>query len=166
MHRYDTPQRNLWMRLGPAILFAVFGTACTRTWTPAHATVNAPVRLCIVDDGELKEVLESYSAATGDTLVNGRRFSVADAGTYAGGLPWFESNESLAASAPRDSYVKYGVPRIFAPGQLRRAGERHGVPVFVETEARDVPPSVIYVPVRPGCWFHPYQLVGVGEVRT
>jgi hypothetical protein len=150
------------VRLLPAFLLAALVVGCARTLTP----VNAPVRLCIVDSGELKEVLGSYSAATGDTMVNGRRFSEAHTGAYAAGLPWFESNEPLAASSPRASYVKYGVPLIFAPGQLRRAGERHGVPVFVETSFGDLPPAVIYVPVCPGCWFHPYQLVGVGEVRT
>ena len=162
MHLYGLPQRDVWMALGRAFLVASLGAACMRTSNPARA----PLPLCILDGGELKEVLGSYSAATGDTLVDGRRFSAAHAGVYAAGLPWFESNEPLAASAPRDRYVKYGAPRAFAPGQLRRAGERHGVPVFVEAGARDVPPSVIYVPVRPGCWFHPYQLVGVGEVRT
>lgn len=147
---------------GPALLVAALASACTRPLAPA----DAPVRVCIVRDGELKEAAGSYDAATGDTLADGRRVSGADARPYAAGLPWFESNEPLAASSPRASYVKYGTPRTIAPGQLRRAGERHGVPVFAEAASRAVPPSVLYVPVRPGCWFHPYQLVGVGEVRT
>lgn len=154
------------MHPGPAIVVAALAGACTRPPAPSHAPVNVPVRVCIVDDGELKEVLGSYSAATGDTLVAGRRLSEAHTRDYAAGLPWFETNEPLGASSPRASYVKYGRPRSFVPGQLRRAGERHGVPVFAEAGSRQVPPSVLYVPVRPGCWFHPYQLVGVGEVRT
>lgn len=162
MHRSRGPRRFVRPRPGLAILFAALAAACTRPLAPA----TAPVRVCIVLDGELKEVAGSYSAGTGDTLVDGRRFSETDARPYAAGLPWFESNEPLAAPSPRASYVKYGRPRIIAPGQLRRAGERHGVPVFAEAGSREVPPSVLYVPVRPGCWFHPYQLVGLGEVRT
>ena len=134
MQRFRAPQQ-IWMRLRPVFLLATLWAACTRASAPAPA----PVPLCIVDGGEVKEVLGTYSGATGDTLVNGRRFSDAKTRNYAAGLPWFESNDPLAASAPRDSYVKYGVPRTFAPGQLQRAGERHGVPVFVEAGTRMFP---------------------------
>jgi hypothetical protein len=62
-------------------------------------------------------------------------------------------------------YVKYGLPRVLGVNEVTRVGEFQGVPIFAEA-GRTAPYEVIYVPVRPGCEFQPYQTeVKVGGVR-
>jgi hypothetical protein len=65
----------------------------------------------------------------------------------------------------RGQYVKYGWPRGVAPDSLSLLGYHHGVGVY--GVLGDAPENfgVLYVPVRPGCWFQTYQFEGVGEVR-
>jgi hypothetical protein len=61
--------------------------------------------------------------------------------------------------------VKYGLPRVLGVNEVTRMGDYMGVPVFAETGATGAT-EVIYLPVRPGCEFQPYQLdVKVGGVR-
>lgn len=48
---------------------------------------------------------------------------------------------------------------------MRRAGEFRGMPLFAEAGDTGIP-AVLYVMVRPGCEFHPYQVdYVVGAVR-
>lgn len=111
-------------------------------------------------------VAGTYSVVTRDTLVGGRPFRQVYPATrqYAAGVSWYESHEPLPAPSPRADYVKYGAARLFAPGELKRVGEHRGVGLYAAPGAAGRP-EVLYLPVRPGCWFHAYQLVGVGEVR-
>jgi len=62
-------------------------------------------------------------------------------------------------------YVKYGLPRVLGVNEVTRTADYMGVPVFAEAGATAAT-EVLYVPVRPGCEFQPYQLdVKVGGVR-
>ena len=54
------------------------------------------------------------------------------------------------------TWVKFGVTRVIQPPQLQRVGEVNGTPLFAEA-GRESPFEVVYVPVRPGCEFQPYQ---------
>jgi hypothetical protein len=48
--------------------------------------------------------------------------------------------------------------------EVARAGDFQGVPIFAE--AGQARPDVIYLPVRPGCEFQPYQVeTKAGNVR-
>ena len=61
--------------------------------------------------------------------------------------------------------MKYGLPRVLGVNEVTRTADFMGVPVFAEAGATAAT-EVVYVPVRPGCEFQPYQLeVKVGGVR-
>jgi hypothetical protein len=120
----------------------------------------------VIEDGMLRNVQAQFNPATGDTTVAGQAFRTAYPSTtppYAAGADWFIANEPVTFQTRR--YVKFGLPRIVGVGDLSRVGEYQGVPVFAETGA-PARPDVIYIPVRPGCEFQPYQFeVKAGAVR-
>jgi hypothetical protein len=129
---------------------------------PAPVTHSPTVRICVVEGGALTEVEARYNQNTGDTTtMDGRRFGEAypTGAQYAASAPWYINNEPVTFNGRR--YVKYGLPRVLGTTEITRAGELQGVPVFAETGGA-TPPEVIYVPVRPGCEFQPYQ----GELKT
>ena len=130
------------------------------------ADASGRITVCVLRDGEIAEVEAVFDTARRDTLVDGRPFSEAHpAGSppYAAASPWYVDDAPLPFQGRM--LMKHGLPRIFAPGQLRRAGEFRGLPLFAEAGDRGVP-DVVYVFVRPGCEFHPYQVdYHVGAVR-
>ena len=132
---------------------------------PPPPVTTRDIRVCVVENGALRDVQATYNTATGDTTVSGRPFAQAYPGTagYAAAMPWFINNELVTVNGRR--YVKYGLPRVLGVSEVSRTGEYMGVPVFAEAGATGAT-EVLYLPVRPGCEFQPYQLdVKVGGVR-
>ncbi|HEY0037713.1 MAG TPA: hypothetical protein VGB66_13540 [Longimicrobium sp.] len=123
------------------------------------------ISVCVVENGMLRNVEAEYTSATGDTTVAGRRFGEAYPATapaYAAGTGWYIQGEPIMIDRRR--YVKYGLPRVLGVNEVTRVGDHQGVPVFAETGTTR--PDVVYVPVRPGCEFQPYQSeVKSGAVR-
>jgi hypothetical protein len=118
------------------------------------------VRVCVVENGMLREATAMYNTQTGDTTWTGGTPSMSG---YAAGAPWFINNEAITVMNRR--YVRYGLPRVLGVNEVTRGGEYQGVPLFVEAGAMGTP-EVLYVPVRPGCEFQPYQLeTKAGGVR-
>ena len=123
------------------------------------------IQVCVVEGGMLRNVTATYNTRTADTTYQGRRFSEAFPATtgYAGGATWYINTEPMMLNGRR--YVKYGLPRVLGVNEVTRVGEFQGVSVFAETGATGTP-EVVYVPVRTGCEFQPYQLeVKAGAVR-
>lgn len=120
-----------------------------------------PLDICVVENGELRVVTVRYNASTADSTYEGRLFREAFPATdrYAAGAPWYIHSELISVGEHR--YVKYGTRRILAVGEVARVGDYRGVPVFAELDA-PATAEVVYVPVRPGCEFQPYQL----DLRT
>jgi hypothetical protein len=132
---------------------------------PPPMVDNRDIRVCVVENGALREVTGQYNTATGDTMVNGRPFSSVHPATtgYAAGATWYINNEPIMVMGRR--YVRYGLPRVLGTNEVSRVADYQGVPVFAEAGATGTP-EVLYVPVRPGCEFQPYQLeVKAGGVR-
>ena len=122
------------------------------------------IRICVVQDGNLTEMMGQYNPAAGDTTVNGQPFGTVHAtgAQYAANAGWYINNEPVMFQGRR--FVKYGLPRVLGVNEVTRIGEHQGVSVFAETG--QTRPDVIYVPVRPGCEFQPYQTeVKTGNVR-
>jgi hypothetical protein len=132
---------------------------------PPPPVVPMTMNVCVVENGMLRNVQAQYSSATGDTTVAGRPFAQAypaTAPSYAAGAGWFIQGDAITLGGRR--YVKFGLPRVVGVNDVTRTGEYQGVPVFAETGAER--PEVLYVPVRPGCEFQPYQTeVKAGSVR-
>lgn len=130
---------------------------------PAPAPAPAPpadraVSVCVVQGTGLSTVEAMYNPTRRDTTVSGQAFATrypATAPTYAAGATWFVNTDALNFN--NTDYVKFGVTRVIQPTQLMRAGEFQGTNVFVESGAT-APYNVVYVPVRPGCEFQPYQV--------
>jgi hypothetical protein len=120
------------------------------------------IQVCVVENGMLRNMTVQYNTQTGDTMMNGQRFAPSMTG-YAAGASWFINNEPVMVMNRR--YVKYGLPRVLGVNEVTRVGEYQGVSVFAETGATGTP-EVLYVPVRAGCEFQPYQTeIKAGAVR-
>jgi hypothetical protein len=127
-------------------------------------TEEPPIQVCVVQDGNLTNVSVQYNPTTGDTTVNGQPFATAHptGAQYAANAPWYIENQPLVFQRRR--LVKYGLPRVLGVTEVTRVGEYMGVPLFAEPG--QTRPDVVYVPVRPGCEFQPYQSdVKTGSVR-
>jgi hypothetical protein len=118
------------------------------------------IRVCVLEGGMLREVTAQYNTQTGDTTWTGGAMPMAG---YAAGAAWFINGEAVTVMGRR--YVRYGLPRVLGINEVTRVAEYQGVPVFAEAGTAGTP-EVLYVPVRPGCEFQPYQLeVKAGGVR-
>lgn len=161
---------------GPLLLLA----GCTAAPAPAPEPVPAPppsaapavepeprpdsaqaperIEICVLHQGRMTTVAADV-VASGDTLVAGRPFAqvYADTGQYALGRSWYRDNEPIDYDPRNICYAKYGLPRILEADSVVRIGVWRGVPVFADQDAQGGAPEVVYVPVAPGCSFHPYQ---------
>jgi hypothetical protein len=113
---------------------------------------------CILHRGKLITVRVELQPA-GDTTVGGRPFTevYADTGQYALTREWYVNNETIDYDPRNVCYMRFGLPRYVAADSLVRLGEWRGVPVFRERSDDPHLPGVVWVPVRPGCSFQPYQ---------
>lgn len=123
----------------------------------------AELRLCVIHEGAVREVVGRIDPATGDTTINGTPFAAAFPGIqYAAGREFYAADQPVTFNGRR--YVRFMLPRVLNPGDVTQAGEYQGVPVFVEPGA-GATPQVLYLPVRE-CEFQPYQLeTKTGGVR-
>jgi hypothetical protein len=126
---------------------------------PPAPPATREITVCVVRRARSRNVTATYNPATGDTMVMNQRFSTrypVTTPTYASGANWFVQTDGMRFMN-RD-YVRFGVSRLITtPAQLTRVGEFQGTPIFAEAGAT-TPHSVLYVPLRPGCEFQPYQL--------
>lgn len=123
---------------------------------PPPPPATRQLSVCVVLDGELREVSALYNSLAQDTTYNGQPFSVAfPLSGYGAGAEWYLNNEPIRVNGR--TYAKFSVPRVLHVTAVTRLGEYRGVPVFVERGMTGTP-EVIYVPVRPGCEFQPYEM--------
>jgi hypothetical protein len=129
---------------------------------PPAMNPTRDIQVCVVENGMLRNMTVQYNTQTGDTTMNGQRFAPSMTG-YAAGATWYINTEAITVGGRR--YVRYGLPRVLGVNEVTRTGEFQGVSVFSEAGATGTP-EVVYVPVRPGCEFQPYQLeMKAGAVR-
>lgn len=127
---------------------------------PVEEPAMQAISVCVVDGTQLRNVDAMYNPSTGDTMVmvagQEQPFSQAYPSTtgYASGQSWFINSDPITFNRRR--FVKFGLPRVVSAEQLTRSGEYQGVSVFTEAGA-EAPFQVIYVPVRTGCEFQPYN---------
>jgi hypothetical protein len=159
-------------RLIPSAVRCAALAAAVHLSSPAAAQQVPPaaesrrITICVLRDGMPVNVEAAYDSASGDTLLDGQPFSrvhAAEARPYAAGSEWYINGEMLPFHGWR--LAKSGLPRVIQPDLLQRAGEFRGIPLFGEAGVSGIP-DVVYVPVRPGCVFHAYQMeYHVGAVR-
>lgn len=122
---------------------------------PAPRVSNRDILLCVVRDGELVLVRLEYNTRTSDSTYQGvplaQAFPVDS--TYA--ADWYQDNEPIRLDGRL--FVRYGDPRLLGVQELTPVGEYRGVRVFAAAGGH-LPPGVVYLPVRPGCEFQPYQI--------
>jgi hypothetical protein len=114
------------------------------------------VQVCVVEQGLVRQVPARVGAAGDTAAADGRPFAEAHpAGSqYAADRRWYLEGAPLVVG--RREYVKVGLPRVVQPAELAPAAEHDGVPLFAPTGAGE-DADLLYVPVRPGCEFQPYQ---------
>lgn len=141
-----------------ALAILVYPPSSAQGQSPTTQTIS----VCVLSNGALKEVSASRNTRTYDTLVtvpsgpvHFRAVYPNDA-SYAADHVWYINNNALRHRGRR--YRKYGLPRVLGVSEIARVTSSVGpVPLFAETGAPDLP-EVLYVPVRVGCEFQPYQL--------
>jgi hypothetical protein len=132
---------------------------------PGAAVASDSVEICVIVDGQLREIAAVYDAESGDTVVDGRPLAEAhpiERAPYLAGADWYAHNEMVEFEHRR--YVRYGTPRVVRPAPLTRVGEFRDIPLFAES--RSAAYRVVYALVDPGCTFQPFWYAAtVGEVR-
>jgi hypothetical protein len=124
---------------------------------PPPTVVEMPVEICVMIDDDLRIITGTYLPATGDTLIGGVPFREAHpvtAPAYAPAAPWYVQTDSLQFG--QQLYVRFGLTRRLDPPELVRVGTHQGTAIFAETGSA-APHPALFVPVRPGCVFQPYQ---------
>jgi hypothetical protein len=122
---------------------------------------ETPIRVCILEAGQLREVDAMVNPTTGDTMAvvgaERRRFREAFPATtgYAAGADFFVQDRPIRFR--NRNYVRFGLTRIIPTTDVRPIGDFQGATLFAETAANMQNPDVVYVLVRPGCEFQPYQ---------
>lgn len=141
-----------------ALAILVYPPVSAYGQSPATRTIS----VCVLSNGTLKDVSASYDTRTGDTLVTVSSGPVyfhavyPNDASYAAPHAWYFRNNALRHRGRR--YRKYGLPRVLGSSEVERAGSTVGpVPLYVEKGTTGLP-EVLYVPVRVGCEFQPYQL--------
>jgi len=126
------------------------------------AFAQVRIQVCIIQDKELQTVGADYDTGTGDTtvVIDGKRRMFGEVYSregigYAAQKRWYRDSRPVQFNGFK--YVKYGLPRVLGTFDIVRIGEYDGVGVYVEngTQGR---PDIIYIPVRFGCEFQPYEL--------
>lgn len=125
------------------------------------AIEERPFELCLLLDDELREVRGLVRPATGDTLVevNGQRrpfrevYPTTTQG-YAAESPWFADASELRIAGVQ--YLRFGLPTVVRPQDVRRVGEHQGVSLFARIDESSSTPT-LYLPTRPGCEVQPYR---------
>jgi hypothetical protein len=126
-----------------------------------HAQNTVKINECVISNAVLKMIEVDYDPATGNktVLVNNVRTpfekAYSDKKDYAEGTSWYINNEEIRLGAA--TYVKYGLPRVLGVNEIEKTTVYKGINVYVEAGFKGVA-EVIYIPVRRGCEFQPYQV--------
>jgi hypothetical protein len=120
---------------------------------------NLDDMVCVVQGDSLRMVPVTRST-NGDSLVDGVPFRNAYPATYppyVAAAPWYVAGEFVRFG--QRVYGRNDVPQQISPELLRFTGRYRGVPVFRAADEELTPPSMIYLPLRPGCVFQPLSAV-------
>lgn len=136
----------------------IFGIA-----TVSYSQQTYKRKECVIVNGQLQIIEYDYNASTGDRtiMVNGVRkdfhsvYPITGAG-YAAEQDWYINNETIESKG--NYYVKFGLPRILGVNEIVKSDTYKEVGVYIEAGSLGVA-EVIYIPVRQGCEFQPYQKV-------
>jgi len=119
------------------------------------------VTQCVIENGILKNITSDYNQVTGDFTVNvnGVQKMLDDvypstSHDYAGSANWYINSEPIVVNGY--NYVKYGLPRILGITDIKKVTQHKGVGVYIDATEKEIS-EVIYIPVRRGCEFQPYQ---------
>jgi hypothetical protein len=138
------------------IFFILLSPDAAEAQSKSEQENSRDVRICVLQDDALTIVTARYNVVTGDTTIGGSLFNrVHPAGPeYAADTEWFREHRSITVAGT--SYQKYGLPRVLGVDEVESFAAYEGVLVFAEPGDTDAP-EMIWLPVRPGCEFQPYQ---------
>jgi hypothetical protein len=118
------------------------------------------IRICVVQNGRLREVPVRYNTRPGDTLtVDGLPFSSLAplTGEYASVAGWYVNREPIMVRGR--PFARYGLPRVLGINEVTKVGEYRDVGLYAEAQDTASAARVVYLPTRPGCEFQPYMPV-------
>lgn len=142
-------------------LVALFISLVFLTMTASSQQLHK-IKECVIEKGVLKIVEVDYNPASGERTitVNGVTKKFYDVypqegKEYASKAGWYINNEEVPYKTAK--FVKYGLPRVLGSTEVERTGEYGGVGIYTEAGLPANEVEVIYIPVRSGCEFQPYQ---------
>ena len=154
-------------RVAGALLGLVLVGACSHLPGPfrrgPRVAALADTAVCVVDRSDprgLRTVAAKKDRESGRMYVlRGRSprpfekvYPADDAAAYARAAGWFRDGAPIVTRGR--SYRKYGPERVIPARSLRAGPTFRGLRLFVDPRQEGVP-SVLYVPLRPGCIFQP-----------
>jgi hypothetical protein len=121
----------------------------------ASPVIADPAMMCVIQNGKMTEI----EVRAGNRTKEGRRIEDAFPldSTYAANADWYRDRRPIHVAGR--TYVTYGLVRILGITDVVPVATYHGVTVFAEPRY-GAAAEVIYLPMRPGCEFQPYQLAG------
>jgi hypothetical protein len=84
-----------------------------------------------------------------------RRVHAETAPPYAASAPWYRNGRPVVHGG--DVYYQNGLTRELSAHELERVGEFEKVPLFGLADPSSDEEGLLFVPVRPGCMFQPYN---------
>lgn len=148
-----------------AFLLSAAAPMAQRLGPIVRNSMNGTAAVCVIANGQLREIEAELDTATGDTLIAGRPLAEAHPAPsppYLAGAEWYARDEMVVFE--RRQYVRYGQPRVLRPDALTRVGEFRGVPLFAPSRTEAV--RFVYALVGRNCEFQPYWYAAtVGAVR-
>lgn len=142
----------------PLILLLAAACGARTEARPADApppVLYRAVQVCVVRHGVLTRVTARQHLVTGDTSFGTPDWPRARDHDFAAEKTWYTQNERIRLE--NRLFKKFGYPRVLEVGEVVLAGEYDGVPVFVEQGDALSTTEVVYLPVRRGCEFQPYD---------
>ena len=138
------------------LILATFSLSASVTTAQSYKVTQ-----CVIENGSLKTVSSDYDPATGNysITVNGIKKSFnavypEQGSDYAASASWYVNNETITVTGKK--FVKYGLPRILSTTDVEKLTVYNRIGVYVEAGLKGAA-EVIYIPVRRGCEFQPYQ---------
>lgn len=151
--------------LGVHLAFSVIDAQAQISPGADSRTSSDTVRVCVVQDGQVREIVAEHDPHSSDTTIGGtplRSLYPPLTPPYLAGAEWYARDEMVVFEQRR--YVRYGLRRVIGAVLLTRVGEFRGIPLFAES--RQGAFRIVYALVNPGCEFQPYWYAAtVGEVR-
>ena len=118
-------------------------------------------KLCLIEKGVLKEVDAEEAPYEITAVINGKKqtvekYSSTDLPGYAANQPWFTNNEPIQFKGM--NFKKTEKFETLSASEVKKIGDYKTVGVYIAKNSSLDSSGVIYIPIRIGCAWKPYEI--------